>query len=81
MEEVSDKRIQGMINYPMPYILLLAFLAVLSGAENWTDMETFAVAYKTKLNGILPHYKGIATPSHDTFRRVFGMVNGPMSIW
>jgi len=74
MEEVSDKRIQGMINYPMPYILLLAFLAVLSGAENWTDMETFAVAYKTKLNGILPHYKGKATPSHDTFRRVFGMV-------
>ena len=74
MECVGDGRVQGMIDYPLPYILLLAFLAILSGAEGWTDMEGFSSAYKTKLNGILPRYKGLAVPAHDTFRRVFGII-------
>jgi predicted transposase YbfD/YdcC len=74
MECVGDGRVQGMIDYPLPYILLLAFLAVLAGAEGWTDMQGFSYSYKTKLNGMLPQYKGIAVPSHDTFRRVFGII-------
>lgn len=75
MEDVKDIRVQVYIDYPLPYILLLSFLAVLSGAEGWADMETFSEAYKTKLNGILPQYKNIGVPSHDTFRRVFGIVS------
>jgi predicted transposase YbfD/YdcC len=75
MEGVSDSRAQGMIDYPLSYILLLAFLAVLSGAEGWADMQLFANSYKTKLNGILPKYKNIGVPSHDTFRRVFGITS------
>ena len=75
MSEVEDKRIEGMIDYPLPYILLLSFLAVLSGANGWSDMETFSEAYKIKLNGIFPMYKKVGVPSHDTFRRVFGIVN------
>ena len=74
MESVGDVRVQGMIDYPLPYILLLAFLAVLSGADSWADMENFSKEYKTRLNGILPEYKGVAVPSHDTFRRVFGIM-------
>jgi len=74
MEGVSDGRVKGMIDYPLPYILLLAFLAVLSGAGGWTDMQDFSEAYKKKLNGILPQYKSLAVPSHDTFRRVFGII-------
>jgi len=75
MEGVRDSRAQGMIDYPLPYILLLSFLAVLSGAEGWVDIQEFAEAYKTKLNGILPKYKKISVPSHDTFRRVFGIID------
>ena len=75
MECVTDVRSQNLIDYPLPYILLLSFLAVLSGAEGWSDMEIFSESYKTKLNGILPKYKKIGTPSHDTFRRVFGIIN------
>ena len=75
MEEVIDSRVQASISYPLPYILLLSFLAILSGAETWNDMEIFSEAYKTKLNGILPKYKKIGVPSHDTFRRVFGIVS------
>ena len=59
MESVEDIRVQASIEYPLPYILLLSFLAVLSGAETWVDMETFTEAYKTKLNGILPEYKSV----------------------
>jgi predicted transposase YbfD/YdcC len=75
MEGVGDGRSQGMIEYPLPYILLLSFLAVLAGAEGWTDMAGFSEAYKTKLNGILPRYKSMPVPSHDTFRRVFGIID------
>ena len=74
MEVVGDIRLQGLIDYPLPYILLLSFLAVLSGANGWSEMHAFAVAYKTKLNGILPEYKNIKVPSDDTFRRVFGII-------
>ena len=71
---IIDLRVLGMIDYPLPYILLLAFLAVLSGANNWPEMEKFAKSYKVKLNGTLPQYKKIKAPSHDTFRRVLGLI-------
>jgi len=74
MEEVKDVRRED-IDYPLPYILLMGFLAVLSGAETWVDMADFTSSYKKKLNGIMPQYKKIGVPSHDTFRRVFGLVN------
>lgn len=75
MSEVQDRRMEGRVEYPLPYILLLAFLAVLSGAEKWTEIEYFAETYKRKLNGILPQYKVIGVPSHDTFERVFGLIS------
>ena len=74
MENVGESRKEGMITYPLAYLLLLSFLAVLSGAEAWVDMESFSKSYKTKLNGILPSYKKAKIPSHDTFRRVLGFV-------
>jgi predicted transposase YbfD/YdcC len=74
VDGVSDKRNPGMIDYPLAYVLLLAFLAVLSGANSWVDMEEFSNAYKRKLNGILPRFKKMAVPSHDTFRRVMGLL-------
>ena len=74
MEDVSDIRLESSISYPLPYILVLAFLAVLSGADTWVDMACFADAYKKKLNGVIPKYKAYGIPSHDTFRRVLGLL-------
>jgi predicted transposase YbfD/YdcC len=74
MEGVADVRRKD-ITYPLPYILLMAFLAVLSGAESWVDMQIFTESYKKKFNGIMPQYKKVGVPSHDTFRRVFGLIN------
>lgn len=75
MEEVVDVREKEDIDYPLPYILLMAFLAIMSGAESWVDMQTFTETYKKKFNGIMPQYKKVGAPSHDTFRRVFGLID------
>ena len=71
-KEVPDSRLQGMIEYPLKEILLIAFFAVLSGAETWTQMEQFGRARESWLKIFLKFKNG--TPSHDTFRRVFSLI-------
>jgi predicted transposase YbfD/YdcC len=72
-KKVPDKRMRGMIDYPMKEILLVAFFAVLSGAETWTQIEQFGKAREAWLKGFLKYHRG--TPSHDTFRRVFSLID------
>jgi len=71
---VVDERVEGMITYPLKYLLLLTFLGVLSGAENFVDIANFSESYKPKLNGIIPEFKEHGVPSHDTFRTVLGLI-------
>ena len=54
-------------------ILAIAILAVMSGAEDWPDIEEFGRRRATWLKGFLQLPHGI--PSHDTFRRVFGLLD------
>jgi len=70
---VPDSRKQGMIQYPLVEILLIAFFAVLSGAETWTQMATYGKVKKEWLQRFLKFKNGI--PSHDTFRRVFSLIH------
>ena len=72
-EEVNDTRLQGMIEYPLNEILLIAFLAILSGANSWGDLERFGNSKLKFLRKFLPFKNG--TPSHDTFRRVFSLID------
>jgi predicted transposase YbfD/YdcC len=71
-KEVPDARMQGMIGYPLKEILLIAFFAVLSGAETWTQMAQFGQARVTWLQSFMKFKNG--APSHDTFRRVFSLI-------
>ena len=71
-KKVPDKRVQGMIEYPLKEILLIAFFAVLSGAETWSQMEQFGQARERWFRTFLEFKNG--TPSHDTFRRVFSLI-------
>jgi len=71
-KQVPDKRLQGMIEYPLKEILLVAFFAVLSGAETWTDMQGFGKAREKWFRTFMKFKNGV--PSHDTFRRVFSLV-------
>jgi len=72
-KKVPDVRMKGMIEYPLAEILLIAFFAVLSGAETWTQMERFGRIREQWLRTFLKYRNG--TPSHDTFRRVFSLIS------
>jgi predicted transposase YbfD/YdcC len=72
-KQVPDKRMQGMIEYPLKEILLTAFFAVLSGAETWTQMQQFGRMREKWLKTFMKFKNGV--PSHDTFRRVFSLIS------
>jgi len=71
--KVTDPRKDRTKDHKLIDIIAIAICAIICGAEGWTDMEIFGnskvVWLKTFLE--LPH--GI--PSHDTFGRVFGMID------
>ncbi len=58
-------------------ILVMGFCAVLSGAEDFVEMEEFARSKEAFFRRFLDLPNGI--PSHDTFRRVFQAV-GPQAL-
>lgn len=72
-KQIDDQRIAGMVSYPLPEILLIAFLAILANASTWVEIEIFGNQKKKWINKFLKLENGI--PSHDTFRRVFALVN------
>ncbi len=43
-ESVPDGRIKSMCDYPLPEVLLLVFLGVLSNCNLWTDLELYGRA-------------------------------------
>jgi predicted transposase YbfD/YdcC len=71
--EVHDPRVQGRCAHLLLDILAIAILAVLCGAEDWPDLEEFGRRRADWLRGFLQLPGGI--PSHDTFRRVFGLLD------
>jgi predicted transposase YbfD/YdcC len=71
-QDVHDPRVQGRCDHLLLDLLAIAILAVLCGAEDWPDIEEFGRRRADWLRGFLPLPGGI--PSHDTFRRVFGLL-------
>lgn len=59
--------------HPLPYLLLVAFAAILSGSDGWDAFEQFAQDKRTWLQARWPSATG--TPSADTFRRVFNRLD------
>lgn len=71
--EISDQRVEGMIDYPLSEVILIAFLAILCNASTWLEIEEFGNEKEKWLKKFLKLENGI--PSHDTFRRVFALIN------
>ena len=67
--EIDDPRSQGMIDYPLVEVLLIAFLAILGGASNWAEISRFGEVKQRWLRKFLALKNGI--PAHDTFYRFF----------
>jgi predicted transposase YbfD/YdcC len=70
---VSDVRVQGKVEYPLHEILMVAFLAVMSGIDMLVDIAAFGKSREEWLKKYFYIKNGI--PSHDTFRRVLSITD------
>ena len=70
---IEDPRIERTKDHLLLDILVIALCAMLCGAEGFVDFEEFGNAKIDFLRDLLDLPNGI--PSHDTFRRVFAMLD------
>ena len=69
LSEINDPRREHQKFHSLFDILVISICAVICGAEHWTEIEEFGEAKQEWLSSFLQLENGI--PSHDTFRRVF----------
>jgi len=70
---LADPRVERTKLHPLINILSIALCAVISGADDWVAMEAYGNTKQTFLSTFLDLTNGI--PSHDTFRRVFSLLD------
>lgn len=73
LEEITDPRIDRRKRHELVAILLIAILAIFSGAKNWVQVVRFAHDHEEWLCQQIWLANGV--PSHDTFDRVFIRLN------
>ncbi len=71
--KLQDPRIERRKLYKLIDIIVIAICAVICGADNWVDIQHFGERKKNWLKQFLQLPNGI--PSHDTFGRVFSLLN------
>ena len=70
---INDPRIDRTKEHSLINIIVIAICAVVCGADSYTEIEDFGIAAKEWLKTFLDLKKGI--PSHDTFGRVFSLID------
>ncbi|GHO63060.1 H repeat-associated protein YdcC [Ktedonobacter sp. SOSP1-52] len=71
--QVEDPRVERTKLHRLRDIIILAICGVLCGAEGWVEIEEFGNAKKAFFTDLLDLPNGI--PSHDTFGRVFALID------
>ncbi len=72
LESVDDPRTEKNLKHKFIDIMVIAIPATISGADTWDDMEDWGNAKKEWISTFLELPNGI--PSHDTFNRIFSMI-------
>jgi predicted transposase YbfD/YdcC len=72
-KDLPDHRQPGKVIYPLDEILLLCLLAVLAGAESFTDMARFGEKKLVLLRRFRPFANG--TPAHDHLGDIFATLD------
>jgi predicted transposase YbfD/YdcC len=72
-EEMPDPRQRGKVAYPLNEILLLCLLAVIAGADSFTDIARFGRSKLALLRRFLPFENG--TPAHDHLGDIFATLD------
>ncbi|GAB4216473.1 MAG: ISAs1-like element ISCbu1 family transposase [Synechococcales cyanobacterium] len=70
---ITDPRVKARSRHNLLNIIVIALFAVLCGADGWIGVETYGKAKQDWLSTFLDLSEGI--PSHDTFGRVFSILN------
>ena len=70
---LPDPRIDRQKRHNLGDIIFITIAAVICGADNWEDIEEYGDANYDWLKTVLELANGI--PSHDTFNRVFSLLN------
>ena len=69
---IKDPRCAGKIEHRLIDILVIAICATIGGAESWEDVALYGRSKASWLRSFLRLENGV--PSHDTFRRVFMLI-------
>jgi DDE_Tnp_1-associated len=73
LSQVPDPRIERTKLHQLVDVLVIAVCATICAAETWEEIEEFGRAKESWFKKFLALPNGI--PSHDTFRRVFLLIN------
>lgn len=73
MEYIEDTRQQTKVRHTLKDILVIVLFATLANADDWVEMALFAENCQDYLRKYIELKNGI--PSHDTIRRVMGMIS------
>jgi predicted transposase YbfD/YdcC/uncharacterized ubiquitin-like protein YukD len=73
LKDVEDVRNQDMILYRLDEIIIMTFFATLGFCDTWQDIVFFCEEKIKFFKKFLKLKNGI--PSHDTFQRVFGLID------
>lgn len=72
-KDLPDPRQAAKVTYPLNEVLLLSLVAVLAGAEGFTDIARFGMKKLDFLRRFLPFRDG--TPSHDHLGDIFATID------
>ena len=72
-DELQDPRVVGRCKHKLTDIVMITLVALIGPCEDWEDVAEFGRAYEDWFKKFLELPAGI--PSHDTFARVFGMID------
>ena len=70
---IHDPRRSASVEHPLSSILFIAVCGVICGADSWVEIEEWGKAKASWLSDFLELPHGI--PSHDTFLRVFSLLD------
>jgi len=72
-ESLEDPRVEGRTSHKLIDIVVITICSVISNAETWEEVSNYGRQKEDFLRRFLDLPNGI--PSHDTFCRVFGIIN------
>ena len=73
LSALEDPRQAGKVSYPLVEMSMVAVAGVIADCDGWEDVADFGRDRLDWLRQFLPFENGV--PSHDTFARVFSVVN------